>query len=156
MAADLITFDNAYIVANHEQALVRYMTLKALGKSSNAALAGAFGWEYAGLMNPYVFINLIETSDAFIKNYPAFVERTKDSDIWSPKISARTLAAIATDQTAKTSDRIAAAKELNVIFNITIVDERGNTRAGRSLADFYADVAMGAVEPGATDASKAH
>ncbi|HEF4727275.1 TPA: hypothetical protein SAP13_004713 [Burkholderia multivorans] len=42
--------------------------------------------------------------------------------------AARVLISIATDESAKRTERIAAAKELNVLYGITIIDEKGNTR----------------------------
>jgi hypothetical protein len=48
------------------------------------------------------------------------------------------LYSIATDETAKRGERIAAAKELNVLFGITIIDDKGNTRAGvMSVEDLF-------------------
>jgi hypothetical protein len=136
----LDTFDNTVIAHYHREALDRYLKLKAIGQSSRAALSGAFGFEYASVMNQQYYIDLIESSDAYTSALPKYVATLKHHAVWSPEISARTLAAIATDQSLKSSDRIAAAKELNVIFNITVVDENGKTKAGRSLADFYSDV----------------
>lgn len=134
----LDTFDNAVIAHYHRDALDRYLRLKAIGQSSRAALSGAFGFEYASVMNQQYYIDLIESSDAYTSGLPKYVAAMKDHAVWSPEISARTLAAIATDQSLKASDRIAAAKELNVIFDVTVVDENGKTRrGGHTLEDFY-------------------
>jgi hypothetical protein len=59
------------------------------------------------------------------------------------------LVSIALDESAKKADRMAEIKELNVIYIVTTIDDKGNTRAGRSLADFYADVAGSGAVPGA-------
>lgn len=134
----LDTFDNDVIAHYHRDALDRYLRLKAIGQSSRAALSGAFGYEYATVMNQQYYIDLIESSDAYTSALPKYVAAMKDHAVWSPEISARTLAAIATDQSLKASDRISAAKELNVIYGVTIVDENGKTRrGGHTLEDFY-------------------
>jgi hypothetical protein len=142
MEADFLTLKGDDILRYHSAELDRYLKLKSLGKSSMAALAGAFDHEYCSSMNSQFIINLIETNDHYLNALPAYIEKFKSHAVWSPEISARVLASIATDESAKKSDRIAAAKELNVIYNITIIDEKGNTRAGRSLDDFYADVGI--------------
>lgn len=131
----LDTFDNAVIAHYHREALDRYLRLKAIGQSSRAALSGAFGFEYASVMNQHYYIDLIESSDAYTSALPKYVAAMKDHAVWSPEISARTLAAIATDQSLKASDRISAAKELNVIYGVTIVDDNGKTRKGSMTLD---------------------
>ncbi|XAO36781.1 hypothetical protein WP1_142 [Pseudomonas phage WP1] len=45
------------------------------------------------------------------------------------------------DPTVKDSSRLPAIKELNVLAEITFVDEPGRTRVGRGLAGFYASEA---------------
>lgn len=136
------TLEGEAIIHYHRAALDRYLKLKAIGKSSIAALAGSFGPGYAVSMHAPICIDLIETNDHYLNALPAYIEKFKSHAVWSPEIAARVLASIAMDESAKKSDRIAAAKELNVIYNITIIDEKGNTRAGRSLDDFYADVGI--------------
>lgn len=130
MVEDIDTFKNEYIAAYHKEALLRYVSLKAEGHTSIAALTGAFGHEYAMTMNPFAYINLIETSDAYKRTLVAAVADKKDNPIWDAEQAARVLFSIATDETAKRAERIAAAKELNVLFGITIIDDKGNTRAG--------------------------
>ena len=132
------TFKGPALLKYHSDALHLYLTLKALAYPSGAALAGSFGTDYRMSMHYNIYIELIETNETYIKYFPEYVELNKKVKVWSPEISARTLAAIATDPAAKTSDRIIAAKELNVMFDITIVDESGKTKRGaHSLDDFY-------------------
>ncbi|KVD15527.1 hypothetical protein [Burkholderia ubonensis] len=128
------TFHRDCIDAYHGAALKRYIQLRALGHKSIAALTGAFGHEYAYVMNPYAFIDLIETSDTYMNGFRRAVEASTQN-LWSDAIAARVLFSIATDETAKRAERIAAAKELNVLFGITVIDEKGNTRRGLSLED---------------------
>lgn len=136
MVADIDTFSNEFIAHFHKDALLRYVKLRADGHTSIAALTGAFGHEYAMTMNPFAYINLIETSDAYKRTLVAAVADKKDNPIWDAQQAARVLFSIATDESAKRAERIAAAKELNVLFGITIIDDKGNTRIGHSFADF--------------------
>lgn len=135
MVEDIDTFKNEYIVAHHKEALLRYVKLRAEGHTSIAALTGAFGHEYAMTMNPFAYINLIETSDAYKRTLVAAVADKKDNPIWDAQQAARVLFSIATDESAKRAERIAAAKELNVLFGITIIDDKGNTRIGEHTLD---------------------
>ena len=129
------TFRNDVIVKHHAEPLARYIHLKANGKTSIAALTGAFGPDYAATMNPFEYINLIETSDAFMHGLPVAVAKMTDSPLWDAEQAARVLFSIATDESAKRAERIAAAKELNVLFGITIIDDKGNTRSRITLDD---------------------
>ncbi|WP_179404092.1 hypothetical protein [Burkholderia guangdongensis] len=149
-AAIADTFANDVIQRCHGTALNRYIRLKAIGRSSIAALSGAFGADYSMSMNPHVYIDLIETSDAYVNGLPHAIEALKDHSIWNAEISARVLASIATDESAKRSDRIAAAKELNVIYGVTVIDENGKTKAGMTLDDLLK------MTPSAAPVAKVH
>ncbi|WP_217478297.1 hypothetical protein, partial [Staphylococcus aureus] len=62
-------------------------------------------------------------------------------DLWNPKTALHELLQMVRDPTVKDSSRLSAIKELNVLAEITFVDESGKTRVGRGLADFYASEA---------------
>ena len=145
MADTTETFTNELIAHYHGVALKRYIHLRAIGKTSIAALTGSFGVDYTMAMNPWAYIDLIETSDAYLSGLTAAVDNMKDEQLWSAETSARVLYSIATDETAKRGERIAAAKELNVMYGITIVDDKGNTRAGvMSVEDLFRLKSQGA------------
>ncbi|PLZ01961.1 hypothetical protein CY652_13100 [Burkholderia sp. WAC0059] len=150
--ADPDTFRNEVIAHYHNDALLRYVNLRADGHTSIAALVGAFGSDYAMTMHPFIYINLIETSDAYKRTLVAAVAAKKDNPLWDAETSARVLFSIATDETAKRAERIAAAKELNVLFGITIIDDKGNTRRGGLTVEDLLKITPSA--PGA--ASKVH
>lgn len=133
--ADIDTFRNEVIAHYHKDALLRYVNLRADGHTSIAALVGAFGSDYAMTMHPFIYINLIETSDAYKRTLVVAVANKKDTPLWDAEQAARVLFSIATDETAKRAERIAAAKELNVLFGITIIDDKGNTRTGEHTLD---------------------
>jgi len=61
------------------------------------------------------------------------------NELWNPRIAVQQLVQIARSS-EKDSARINAIKELNVVTGITVIDEAGNTKMGRSLDDFYAQV----------------
>ncbi|OJA81159.1 hypothetical protein BGV72_02635 [Burkholderia ubonensis] len=134
MVDDLATFHHDHIEACHGTALKRYIQLRALGHKSIAALTGAFGHEYLRAVNPSAYIDLIETSDTYMNGFRRAVEDSTQK-LWSDEIAARVLFSIATNESAKNTERIAAAKELNVLYGVTVIDEKGNTRRGMSLED---------------------
>jgi hypothetical protein len=133
--------------ALHADRLALYVNLKSLGRSSRAALRVAFGDNVASGDQFLSYIDFIEASQFYIDNLPKAIEANKRAVIWSAEISARTLVSIALDESSKKADRLAAIKELNVIYNITIIDDKGNTRAGHSLEDFYRLEASTAAAP---------
>jgi len=88
-------------------------------------------------------INIIEESPKYINAYINRVNELDESELWSTKLSIHQLLDIANDQFAKEAARLNAIKELNIIYGITIVDDKGKTRKA-SLDDFYADLEKGA------------
>ncbi|CAN7313546.1 hypothetical protein [Paraburkholderia terricola] len=63
---------------------------------------------------------------------------------WSVAESVMTLVRIAKNESEKATARIAAAKELNVMCGyVELPDDEAKRKEGRSLDDFYADVARG-------------
>ncbi|MEM5370284.1 hypothetical protein V4C53_30180 [Paraburkholderia azotifigens] len=132
---DLTLFANDQIELHCGKELERYMRLKALGKSSHAALIGSFGPMFANHNMWPQFVDLIETSDVYMERLPKHIEAQRGNSVWNAEISARALVAVVNDQGSKHSERINAIKELNVMFNITIVDENGKTRSSLSFDD---------------------
>jgi hypothetical protein len=131
--APIDTFRNDRIETHHAASVQRYIVLRVIGHKAIAALSSAFGPSYAMSMQAHIIIDLIETSDYYMRGFArGAAERDKlDSPLWNAMAAARVLISIATDETAKRVERIAAAKELNVLYGITIIDEKGNTRLGR-------------------------
>jgi hypothetical protein len=81
----------------------------------------------------------IEMNPYYKREFKAVLEATPVGEMWNPKVAVHELLSMVRDRFAKESARMSAIKELNVIANITIVDESGKTKAGRNLADFYAN-----------------
>lgn len=119
----------------------RYIELRLHGVYSVTAFRRSFPPQYAGdhsLMlrmadavefNPYVISKLRDR----ISEVPA-------TDLWNAKIAIHEFVSLARDPTAKDTARLGAMKELNILCQITVIDENGKTRLGSSLDDFYRDV----------------
>ncbi|WP_322040804.1 hypothetical protein [Burkholderia diffusa] len=144
------TFRNDRIEAHHAAAVHRYIVLRVIGHKAIAALASAFGPSYAFSMHAHTIIDLIETSDYYMRGFArGAAERDKmDSPLWNAMAAARVLISIATDETAKRTERIAAARDLNVLYGIAIIDEKGNMRRGPSYEELLR------MKPDASDESE--
>lgn len=81
--------------------------------------------------NPYVKLQ-----------FPKMFAEKQICELWDEKKSISHLLRIVENEHVRESVRILAIKELNTLYNITYVDERGNTRAVRTLDDFYKSVAQ--------------
>lgn len=132
-------FEHPTFIHNNLAAYTRYIGLRIEGNHPLRALRLVFGDAYVkdnlGVERTYA----IERTKFYRDEFSRRLEETKICDMWNPKLSVHRLKCIVMDTMAKESVVMSAIKELNVITNITIVDESGKTRAGRSLDDFYAD-----------------
>lgn len=114
-----------------------YIELRIRGVNSAVAYRMILGDEYAD-NHAQSRIYALEMNPYFRKEFPLRLGLTPIADLWNPKVAVHELLSVVRDRFAKESARISAMKELNVITNITIVDDSGKSKPGRSLADFYA------------------
>lgn len=69
-----------------------------------------------------------------------FAKRLSDishADLWGDKVAINELLQMVRDKMVKDAVRLGAIKELNVLLDITVIDETGRTRRNKSLDDFY-------------------
>ncbi len=83
---------------------------------------------------------MIEGNPFVVAGIKKGLEAIKFGELWSPKVAVHEMLSMVRDPFVKDSTRFAAAKELNVMCGIVIVDENGKTRAGKTLDDFYSSV----------------
>jgi hypothetical protein len=67
------------------------------------------------------------------------VSEIEPSQLWNPKIAMHEMLSVVRDPTAQTSAKVRAMESLNLLSGITFVDDKGKTRLGSSLDDFYRD-----------------
>ena len=122
-----------------------YVELRVLGHSQRDAFIRVFGEDNleGEIQQQHKRLAAIERTPWFLKAFDDQLNSIDVKKLWSPKKSAHHLLTLVHDIFAKDSVRLNAIKELNVLAGITIVDESGKTRAGRSLADFYAQNGTG-------------
>lgn len=130
-------FANELFVLNNLQLFERYAAYRVNGHTAAASLRMTFGEDYFD-NNATARIYALEGNSAYQKIFNKLLNATKLSDMWNPKRAVHELLSLARDKFEKGSVRLGAIKELNVLCEITVTDETGKTKAGRSLADFYA------------------
>ena len=136
---DPYEFGTDEFVKQNRECFDEYISLKIRGQTPNAAFRMAFGHEFAYDNETSIRIYAVERSLYFRENFDKRLQAATIGELWNPKIAVHALLSIVRDYTAKDSARLRAMQELNILTNIVIVDENGKTKAGRNLADFYAE-----------------
>lgn len=132
-------FEDHTFALNNKHLFDEFIDLCVRGYEELTAMRIAFGEQtvedgkfigrlYAIKRNPY-----------YKKHFEEKLASIPMAELWNPRLALQQLVQIARSS-SKDSARINAIKELNVMTGITVVDEAGNTRAGRSLDDFYQQV----------------
>lgn len=130
-------FASETFAAHNKQIFDEIIELRVRGISQFVAYRMVLGDEYNDNM-AQARIYSIEMNPYYKREFNRVLEATPVHEMWNPKVAVHELLSLVRDRFAKESARMSAIKELNVIANITIVDESGKTKAGRNLADFYA------------------
>lgn len=131
-------FANEHFALNNKAIFDEYIEQRIHGVSSHVAFRIAFGEEFIQDNATTARIYAVEKNPYYKANFKSRLHSTKVGDLWNPKVAVNHLLSVAVDKFEKGSTRLAAMKELNILANIVIIDENGKTKAGRSLADFYA------------------
>jgi hypothetical protein len=118
-----------------------YADYRAMGWSPEKAFLRVFGTDYADWYLEARCATL-EHNIIFRRVFAEKYASLKTDELFSAKQSAYELLRLINSDFTKCSTKLAAIKELNIMFNITVVDDNGKTRAGSALADFYKDVAV--------------
>jgi len=113
-----------------------YIEYRVRGYHPHVAFRRVFGDEYMDSNSPQR-IEMTEHNPYFRRRLGERLKEIKIEELWETKTSIHELLSMARNPFAKDTTRLNAMKELNVLVGITVVDESGKTRAGRSLADFY-------------------
>lgn len=116
----------------------RYVELRVRGFGSRVSFVKIFGTDnYGSPADGYKRCNDIEESDFYKERFELRLKEITTGELWNTKQTMHELLSIVRDDSARDATRLNAVKELNVLCGITIVDENGKTKAGRTLADFY-------------------
>jgi len=120
----------------HRDLFDQYIEYRIHGYHTSTAFKRVFGAEnYDG--NAHIRIENMEHNPYYKSRFAQRLNEVKTTELWNTKISLNELLSSARNPFAKDSVRLNAIKELNIMCGITVVDESGKTKAGRSLEDFY-------------------
>ena len=115
-----------------------YISARISGTPKKAAFMIAFG---PGQYSDVHFVTRmmhLEANPKLRKLMLTRLENVKISDLWNEKISVTFMVALLNDDSVRDTVKAAITKELNVLAEITITNEHGDTvKAGSHLDDFY-------------------
>jgi hypothetical protein len=121
-----------------------YAYQRARGYHYVVAFHRVFGCHYTD-QQAYACGAALEGNAVYVREFERLLDEIPLDRLWSPRIATYELLNIVRSG-AKESVAVTAIKELNVLFEITTVDESGRTTVGRRLSDFYANEAAAAKE----------
>lgn len=129
--------------------ITEYADYRVLGWNPERAFCRVFGTAYADYFLE-ARIQALEHNVVYRKVFAAKFGATKLDDMFDAKTSVYELLSLVNNPFTKDTTRLTAIKELNIMFGITVIDENGKTRAGKTLSEFYTDTAKLATNPEAT------
>jgi hypothetical protein len=133
--APVLFEDDDFAIVNRKL-FDQYVEYRIHGYHSSRAFGRVFGEDNQD-GHTHLRIECLEHSTYYRTKFAQRLKDIKNDDLWGAKKSLNGLLSIARDPFAKDAVRLNAIKELNVMMGITVVDENGKTKAGRTLSDFY-------------------
>ena len=120
----------------YQHLVIDYARCRLEGIEAERAFQRAFGTDY---QDQYLArrVEALEHSDVYRSIYGALLAERELADIFDVKKAIMQWMQIIGSSTARDTSKVAAIKELQVLYGLTVIDANGNTRAGKSLADFY-------------------
>ena len=125
------------IAEDNERQFAAYAKNRVEGHGPSAAFRRAFGPGHR-VDDAYHYSEQIENNPWYKERFAQELAAMPMDKIWNSKVAINALRQMTLDANNKCATRLAAMKELNVLANITFVDENGKTRAVKGLDDFYA------------------
>ena len=117
----------------------RYIDMRVHGHDPRQAFVHVFGNEHWNEnQQGYRRIEAIESSPYYTEQFALKLKSIPVGELWDSKKAVNALLTNVRSPFVKDATRLSAIKELNILVGIVIVDDNGKTKAGRSLADFYA------------------
>jgi len=116
-----------------------YVRLRVMNVPGPVALGRAFGHLQVLDGRAGQRVAILEASRTFgmLFERAIYGDGLHDGTGWTERLAAWSLREIAADTGERGPARVSAMKELNIMHAITLVDDAGNTRSGRSLEEFY-------------------
>lgn len=141
--------DQEFAELNHEW-FDDYIKYRLHGYHSHVAFRRTFGEEHMR-ENHHIKIEECEHNPYVRNKLERLLKEIRPSQLWDEKKAVHELLSLARNVFEKGNVRLGAIKELNVLLGITVQDERGNSRKGMSLDEFYKHHGHGAATPGSVE-----
>ncbi|QDH49595.1 hypothetical protein KYLE_1 [Pantoea phage Kyle] len=132
-------FEDYNFALNNKEHFDKYIDMIIKGYDETTALRVVFGEEACSDGGFWARIYAIRRNRYYNQQYQLALQNIKLEELWNPRLAITMLLLIARSS-EKHSARINAIKELNIMTGITVMDEAGNTKQGRSMEDFYAKI----------------
>jgi hypothetical protein len=114
----------------------RYLDMRVLGMERESAFLQCFGTDYYD-QHLIRRIEALEGNEAFQNELGKRLDAKTPEQMFDLKKAIWNWMSIINSNSARDSSKVAAIKELQVLYGLTVIDANGNTRAGKTLADFY-------------------
>lgn len=140
-------FEDRDFALSNKAMFDEFIMLVVKGAAVNVAFKMVFPRDICASAEVHLYLWAIQRNPYYKHHMPLQLKAVKADDLWSPRQAIHQLLCIVKDSTARESARIKAIQELNIIYGITVVDEAGNTKLGRSMDDFYKGMDESALYP---------
>jgi hypothetical protein len=127
------TFADLDFAELNSEAFDAYIEYRVKGQHAQSAFVRVFGED----THSHIICEYIEHNPYYHRQFKKRLKEIKVEELWNDKMAISELLATARNPYFKDSTRLNAIKELNILIGITVVDENGKTKQGRSLSDFY-------------------
>lgn len=128
--------EDAEFAEDNIKAVRDYARERVHGWHCASAFRRVFGGGYTE-QEAYTAAMGFERNPVYLREFDRALNGTPFEQLWNPRIAAHELLSVLRHPATKQSVRITAVKELDVLFDITTIDEFGRTQGTKKLADFY-------------------
>lgn len=129
----------------YRRELDAYIKMRVEGFPSTIAMRRSFGEAYNDA-EVYARVHVLEGGNYYIVKFRESILATPIHVLWNEKIAVHELVSLVKSPVVKDATRLGAIKELNILTDITIIDENGKTKKGKSLDDFYTSTPSAAAQ----------
>jgi hypothetical protein len=120
----------------------RYVEYRLMGVPPGIAFRKSFPRQYCDDFQKLpIYADAVEFNLYTIRRLRDKINEIDVSQLWNNKISIHEMLSIVRDPSAPAAAKARVMESLNLLAGITMIDDKGKTRLGSSLDDFYKDQA---------------
>ena len=134
-------FGRHEFAVEHQPLFDRYIEFRLHGVAYAIAFRKSFPAHYCvDYQRMRQYADAVEYNLYTIKRLRERISEIDPSTLWNAKIAMHEMLSIIRDPDAQSNTRLRAIEGVNILSGITFIDDKGKTRKGASLADFYRDL----------------